>query len=800
MGMQIAPILSTFAAIINFLAAHWVGFSCVLAVIVVSEIVWVHQKWPADTTGNGIVIGQAKAFDNRSLALRLERLNAGLEQVKAVNQNVTDNLATFQEQASSNFSRELSLKAKVPAGKNGAADKSGADPDSKKDPKAPASSTPDASSDFKPTFGLGASDLLTNQLNLATQIFNLQTLYERSLSDRMMGAGTRLQTVLGFQISITPPTGYKDCVAMAEIAVRMKPQSAPSPSPPPVSLVALMPQERTYNAESISSSESSIDGSAVANVLTLGFSNKRGSRQLFIHRDSDTVAFEREPQTPPRLLENAIIFGWEFRPVLGRRTVSPGTRQMLAVIAVPEQDAESAAESTIEVATRSYWRRYKRNSQTSAPNWSWVPWKVNGSGMMKSHVQELQIPNTAKIQSALAPKVADIKWVNTGDGKATVIVKGANFFSGTKVLIGGTVKREEDSSLTLKSDQALEFVTSLDELTTGDAVLSGRFGPSFQLVVPDSSRPVAGLAISSAVIRPMRNSKALRVSINIVGMDVNGTYKDFAVMDVVKLPDPILFVGSEAVPMPYDYSDQANDSNASCKYVRVEAWISAKTLAKSPSVAFRVPFCGFDYQASQPLSFSEPTVVRMGHDAQNTVFRIFYPKGLSSPSDFNLELDRTYSSTGPELVLVNPNDSSSPEYRFTVPTDLVSRFQNMVLRIGKAEPYLLPIPAEDKPNRKASVDTNTAPAKVAKGKHGPLEWAGTALDTVIGVTLTQSAPQSASQVNPSAIAQQFTSYANGTRLIVYLSPGTTDVEGKITLECTTSFGDKLNLPLFVTES
>jgi hypothetical protein len=227
--------------------------------------------------------------------------------------------------------------------------------------------------------------------------------------------------------------------------------------------------------------------------------------------------------------------------------------------------------------------------------------------------------------------------VNTGDGKAAVIVRGSNFFSGTKVLIGGTTKREEDGSLTLKSDQALEFVTSLDELTTGDAVLSGRFGPSFQLVVPSESRPVVSLAISSAVIRPMRNSKTIRISVNIVGMDENGVNKDFAVTDVVKLPEPILFVGNEAVPMPYDYLDQANDANTSCKYVRVEAWISAKTLAKSPSVSFRVPFCGFDYQASQPLSFSEPTVVRMGVHEQNTVFRIFYPKGLSSPSVITLK-------------------------------------------------------------------------------------------------------------------------------------------------------------------
>src|SRR5215813_9192911 len=50
--------------------------------------------------------------------------------------------------------------------------------------------------------------------------------------------------------------------------------TGPIPAPAvvtPISLVALMPQERTYNAESLSSSERSIEGSAVAKVLSFGF-------------------------------------------------------------------------------------------------------------------------------------------------------------------------------------------------------------------------------------------------------------------------------------------------------------------------------------------------------------------------------------------------------------------------------------------------------------------------------------------------------------------------------------------------
>jgi hypothetical protein len=833
------------AAAGQYIAAHWLAFSigaAILIVLLVIEIYWVTKQQPADMTSNGITIGQAKAFDNRSLALRLERLNAGLEAFKVINQNVTDNLNTFQEQTSSTSSQTVSISAKRTV------EKKGADGDAKSDAKKDDGKDAKGDSDSKVTFGLGAADVLNNQLNLASQIFNLQTLYERSLSDRMIGGGSRLQTVLGFQVSLTPPAGYEDCVAVAEIAVRVKPPtpaavvagppeapvpraaSAPAAAPPVhavqgaapptptavppdpvvvppapvaapparISLVALMPQEKTYNAESLSSNERSIEGSAVAKVLTLGFSGKRGARQLFIHRDSDTVAFERHLDTPPVLLDNATVFGWEFRPVLGRRTVSPGTRQMLAVVSLPERDGDPAAEFSLEVRTCSYWRRYDRRRQTSTLNWSWLPWRVNRAGAVQSATQELQVPNTAKVQSALAPKIDDIKWVNSGGGKASIVVTGSNFFSGTKVVIGGTTHREEDGTLTLKSDQALEFETTLDALATGDAMLSGRFGPAFQLVVPENTRPAASLNISGATIKPMRNSRARRISINIIGLDNTGEPKDLTYEDLAKLPDLILYVGNEALPMPYDYSNELPDPTAQpqplgTRYVKVETWISAKTLAKSPSVSFRVPFCGLDYQASQPLSFSEPTVVRMGTDSMNTVFRIFYAQGFPT-SDFSVELDQTYPQNSPQLVWM-----SNTEYRFTVATNVVSRFQNMVVRIGRLEPYLLPIPPEDKPAPKPSIDLTGKPAQIPKDGHGPVEWTGVALDSITDVTIAKSSIQNGSRVL-TQVAQQFSTYANGTKLIIYLSAGVTDSAGKITLECTTVSGEKLNIPLFVTES
>ena len=321
MGLQI---VSAIPAFLRFVATHWMTFSIIALIVLVGaalELAWVRRRRPTETAGNGITIGKAKAFDNRSLTLRVERLNAGLESLKVVNQNLTENLSTFQEQTSSEESQSLYLSSK------GSGAQHGQDKDARRESNGEqqvrSATTSDAlKSDFKPAMGLAASDVLSDRLNLASQIFNLQLLYERSLSDRMIRDQSRLQTVLGFQISITPPSGYEDCAAVAEVAVRMAratpavvpvaavgaqplgsvPAGPPAPTAPitgpvppaplavaspdsstyvPVSLVALMPQEKTYNAESISSSERSIEGSAVARVLTMGFVGKRGTRRVF---------------------------------------------------------------------------------------------------------------------------------------------------------------------------------------------------------------------------------------------------------------------------------------------------------------------------------------------------------------------------------------------------------------------------------------------------------------------------------------------------------------------------------------
>lgn len=834
---------------LHWLAANWalvlfVAF-CV-AVWALVDVLMAQVLSPHDTTSNGIAIGRAKAFDNRSLALRIERLNTVLETLKPVTSKATESSSEMQERTVS----ETSLSASANVQPGGGSDKKDK-PSDGGGKSGEQSGSGDKSGDKKDgddKLGIAASDVLTDQLNLASQIFNLQMLYERSLSDRIISEGTegnrvsnpRMQTVLGLQVSITPPAGAEDCAAVVEIAVQPRNGNVTEP----ISLVAMMPQEKTYNATSLSTSERSISGSAVAKILNFNLGGKSRARQYFLHRDSDTVAFERNPQADPKAFpdaDRATVFGWEFRPVLGRRVVTAGTRQMLAVVSLPMGEHDQGEDLLLDIKSRSYWRRYNRRTQTTKPKSSWVPWRFDRSGTVDFPIQVLAIPNICKVQDALKPKVSGIKWVNTGQGSAAVTVKGQNFFSGTQVVIGGKVYRESDENnrLTLKSDQALEFHTSIESLTA-DAVLSGRFGPTERLEMAKGE--VKSLDIPGMVLERLKNSDTYRLSIDVVGQDDDVNDKPYTVEYINKFPEPILFIGTEPVPMPYDYYEidpkkttgsttssalpapasnppgsapasaapapaaatpaaatqaqaavtttQATPTSGATplppsteKYVTVQVFVSGKLLAKNPSVAFRVPFCGMEYQVSKPITFADPTIVRLGEDPQGTRFRISLAAvpgdgtSASSPSPISVDLDRNY--VYPDLQML-----AQGQYLLRVPTDKVARYENLVVRVGTSESYVLRIPPMEKPIAKPSVDSGSPPPEIAVNGSGSVEWSGTSLDSI-------------AQVKLGTTALDFAVYGNGTKLRVYLKPAQTSVAAKLTLEGWTNSGERLSLPLFV---
>src|SRR5262249_12371374 len=150
---------------IHFALAHWLPLlaAAIIVIVLVLYLRRVRAHWPRDTVQNGIAIGLAKAFDNRSLALRIERLNAVLEALNVVTQNVTDTLSNIQEQTSRETTRSLSVEINARSGKEengGKSKEKGTEAESSQAASSATSSSEKA--EPKPGVGLAASDVLSN--------------------------------------------------------------------------------------------------------------------------------------------------------------------------------------------------------------------------------------------------------------------------------------------------------------------------------------------------------------------------------------------------------------------------------------------------------------------------------------------------------------------------------------------------------------------------------------------------------------------------------------------------------------
>jgi hypothetical protein len=124
------------------------------------------------------------------------------------------------------------------------------------------------------------------------------------------------------------------------------------------------------------------------------------------------------------------------------------------------------------------------------------------------------------------------------------------------------------------------------------------------------------------------------------------------------------------------------------------------------------------------------------------------------------------------------------EYLLRVPTGTVAKYENLVVRVGTSESYVLRIPPMEKPVAKPSVDSSSPPPEIAVNGSGSVEWSGISLDSIAQVKL-----------GPTAL--DFAIYANGTKLRVYLKSGQTSTAGKLTLEASSNSGERISLPLFV---
>jgi len=235
-------------------------------------------------------------------------------------------------------------------------------------------------------------------------------------------SGVRRQTTLAFPVSIEPYRAYKDAVAEVRIIVVPRASSGTNE----LSLVNLLPAAKTYNVAKVATSTKQFGAGVAVQALGVSGVTGKTKTQLYLVKDTDTVALEYpQPLTAEdrdghkRLgdefrysvplggcvdegqtvlskglrskdttksdgdtvkslswdtiskqldassydSQKALVFGWQFRPVLGADYVQAGQRTVFAQIALNSTTPSEAP--LVFVETR--WRAFDRGKQVAGP-------------------------------------------------------------------------------------------------------------------------------------------------------------------------------------------------------------------------------------------------------------------------------------------------------------------------------------------------------------------------------------------------------------------------------------------------
>ena len=344
---------------------------------------------------------------------------------------------------------------------------------------------------------VASSDILAEQVQLNAQLISLRLLLQGALSDQFLSrnaiaVGLRRQTTLGFSISLDAPRQFKH--AVAEVRVVVYPPNGLDPNQNRMSLMTLLPAEKTYNVAKVTSHQNAFGAGAVIEPISFGLSAGKSKDRLYLAKDTDTLAMQFQSEaTPirrpwparlhtglksivqsepleegcrdadPDIPPEAIVFGWQFRPVLGEDYVLGGQRQVFAQIALPGTDSQGYYYPP-RVSVQTYWREYNPNSQTVGEIYE---------DSCSSAVDQSDI---ALINQT---HVDDIQMTDLGAGQVSLKAKGQFYLSSLGVIAGANtlIPRAFDGS-------SIQVIAGAhDLLEAGDLTLVNASGQTIPFAI-----------------------------------------------------------------------------------------------------------------------------------------------------------------------------------------------------------------------------------------------------------------------------------------------------------------------------
>lgn len=364
-------------------------------------------------------------------------------------------------------------------------------------PSAPAAPT----TPTLPTAGASPLDVLTQQVELNAQLMMYQGAYSGFTSDNLVinsdgkTTGMRRQVTLAIPVSVSPMMPYKG--AVAEVRIVLVPRKGSSGH---LSVVNLLPGSNTYNVAEISTDTKQLSAGATLEAVSLGVTAGKQKSALYLQKDMDTVSMQFENPSTQRDrdlsrsfgmrfrnllptgecdhtgsgwtalattehdydLDRAILFGWQFRPVLGDENVRSVPRIVLAQIAL-DNGEDGAPEAFVE--TR--WRQYdKKTGTVGAVYRDSCTWKPLADAAPLSY----------------EPQVLDVHTDDLGGGNVRLKVSGLFFDPNLQVKIGGTQKPIDFRSTDGLTLEILTTATAL--LNSPNVELIGSYENSVPLAIP----------------------------------------------------------------------------------------------------------------------------------------------------------------------------------------------------------------------------------------------------------------------------------------------------------------------------
>lgn len=433
---------------------------------------------------------------------------------------------------------------------------------------------------------VSSSDMLAEQVQLNAQLQMYQMLLQGSQSDQFLvknslAVAPRAQTTIGFQISLAPPRQYKHAVAEVRVVIVPHPhrdQPAVENSDR-ISVVNLLPSQKTYNVAKITSHQDAFGAGAVIEQVNVGLNTGRSKDRLYLAKDTDTIALEYpilpvpalKPPFPEQALEwfeevikeqplgecpktweedtpalgrASVMFGWQFRPVLGAAYVTAGPREVFAQLALPSELDQDGFAPAVYVQTR--WREYNEKRQVVGP--------VYRDSCVWTRAQD-----SISILSPL--RVHNVTWEDVGNGILKVRADGKFFASGMTVMSAGT----NISPSTFDGRSIQFFAPAHDLLQNGKILLLGENGRTTTLSTPirDSALDRCGIddASMKAVPFPDGNSR-VELKISYKPAYESDRAMDGAIHPLVLIANDVYGLQSK----PFQDSVEETCSDLSCTY------------------------------------------------------------------------------------------------------------------------------------------------------------------------------------------------------------------------------------------